>query len=259
MIQRRLWILAAATSLMCQEKPARLTFEVSSIKPSKPSGRGGGIKPLPGGQEYKAESVPVKLMISLMYKIPMRQITGGPGWLDTDLFDVDAKADKSYNLDDLHTMFQNLLADEFKLKFHKEIKEGPVYLLTQDKAGSKMKISESDRFSDIPIQGGPGGVVVGKRVPMQYFSWWFGNGVLQRDERPVIDKTGLDKFYDFTLSFLPELPPGMDFPKENLPPGFLDRPSIFDALRQQLGLKLEAQKGPVEYYVIDHVEKPAEN
>jgi uncharacterized protein (TIGR03435 family) len=104
-IQRGLWILAAATTMMCQENPARLTFEVSSIKPSKPGGRGGGIKPLPGGQEYKAESVPVKLMISLRYKIPMRQITGGPGWLDTDLFDVDAKADKSYNLDDLHTMF----------------------------------------------------------------------------------------------------------------------------------------------------------
>jgi uncharacterized protein (TIGR03435 family) len=92
---------------------------------------------------------------------------------------------------------------------------------------------------------------------MQYFSWWLGNTFLQRDERTVIDKTGLDKFYDFTLSFAPELPP--DFPKENLPPGFLDRPSIFDALKQQLGLKLEAQKGPVEYYVIDHVEKPDEN
>jgi uncharacterized protein (TIGR03435 family) len=259
MIQGRLWILAAATSLMCQENPARLTFEVWSIKPSNPEGRGGGIKPLPGGQEYKAEGVPIKLMISLTYKIPMRQITGGPGWLDTDLFDVDAKADKSYNLDDLHTMFQNLLADEFKLKFQKETKEGPVYVLMVDKSGSKMKVSESDRFSDIPIQGGRDFVITGKRVPMKYFSWWLGTTVLQRDERPGIDKTGLDKFYDFNLSFLSDLPPGMDIPKENLPPGFLDRPSIFDALRQQLGLKLEAQKGPVEYYVIDHVEKPAGN
>jgi uncharacterized protein (TIGR03435 family) len=261
MLKRRLCILAAlgGLPLQAQEKPARLTFEVVSIKPSKAGARGGGIKPQPGGQEYKAENVPVKLMISLMYKIPFRQITGGPGWLDSDLYDVDAKADHSYNLDDLHVMFQNLLADEFKLKFHKEIKEGPVYALMLDKSGSKMKISDSDRFSDIPIQvqGGPFGVINGKRVPMQYFSWWLGNTFLQRDERPVIDKTGLDKFYDFTLSFAPELPP--DFPKENLPPGFLDRPSIFDALKQQLGLKLEAQKGPVEYYVIDHVEKPDEN
>jgi uncharacterized protein (TIGR03435 family) len=250
MIKGRAWMLAAAVGLTTtpllhgQEKPARLTFEVVSIRPSKPGGRGGGIKPQPGGQEYKAENVPVKLMISLMYKVPIRQITGGPGWLDNDFYDVDAKADHSYNLDDLHVMFQNLLADEFKLKFHKETKEGPVYALMLDKSGSKMKINESAQDFEIPIQGGPGGVLIGKRVPMQYLCWMLGQ-MLQRDERPVIDK------------FAPELPP--DFPKENLPPGFLDRPSIFDALRQQLGLKLEAQKGPVEYYVIDHVEKPAEN
>jgi uncharacterized protein (TIGR03435 family) len=71
----------------------------------------------------------VRLMISLMYRMPMQHITGGPGWLDTDLWTVDAKADRPYNTDDLHTMFQNLLADEFELKFHKEIKEGPVYAL----------------------------------------------------------------------------------------------------------------------------------
>jgi uncharacterized protein (TIGR03435 family) len=81
--------------------------------------------------------------------------------------------------------------------------------------------------------------------------------VLYRSERPVIDKTGLDKQYDFKLSFAPDLPPG--FPREKLPPGLLDRPSIFDALSDQLGLKLRAEKGPVEYFVIDHVERPAEN
>ena len=91
---------------------------------------------------------------------------------------------------------------------------------------------------------------------MSYFCWWLGQQ-LQNDERPVIDLTGLDKNYDFTLTFLPLLPP--DFPKENLPPELLDRPSIFDALKQQLGLKLTPQKGPVEYYVIDHVDKPSAN
>ncbi len=230
---------------------------MASIQPSKAGEfAGGGIKPLPGGQEYSAKNVPVKLMIALMYKIPMRQITGGPGWLDSELYDVDAKADHSYNLDDLHVMFQNLLADEFKLKFHKEIKEGPVYALMLDKSGLKMKVNESEQDFKIPINGGRDGMITGKRVPMQYLCWWLGQ-VLQRDERPVIDKTGLDKNYDFTLVFTPDLPP--DIRKEDLPPGFLDHPSIFDALKQQLGLKLEAQKGPVEYYVIDHVERPAGN
>ena len=72
--------------------------------------------------------------------------------------------------------------------------------------------------------------------------------------RPVIDKTGLTGFYDFTLSFLPELPPGFD--KERLPPEMLNRPSIFEALKSQLGLRLEATKGPVEYYVVESVSRP---
>ena len=88
---------------------------------------------------------------------------------------------------------------------------------------------------------------------MEYFCWWLGQ-VLGRDERPVIDRTGLSKNYDFTLSFAPLLPP--DFPREKIPPEILARPSIFDAVREQLGLQLEAQEGPVEYLVIEHVERP---
>jgi uncharacterized protein (TIGR03435 family) len=249
----KLCFLAAALMVHGQDK--RLTFEVASIKPMKPGDRGGGIKPKPAGQGYIVRGAPVKLMINLMYKVPMKQITGGPAWLDTDLWDIEANADHSYNIDDLHTMFQNLLADEFKLKFHKETKEGPVYALMVDKAGVKMKVNESAQDYEIPIGGGPDGVI-GKRVPMQYLCYFLVQ-VLRNDDRPVIDKTGLTGNYDFTLSFAPELPP--NFPKENLPPGFLDRPTIFTALKEQLGLRLEPQKGSVEYYVIDHVEKPAAN
>jgi len=261
MVSRISCLLAAATlvvaaSLVAQDKPARLTFEVASVKPSPPGGRGGGIRAQPGGQRYSAQNVPVKLMISLMYKVPLRQITGGPAWIESDLFDIEAKADHSYSLDDLHIMFQNLLADRFKLKFHKEYKEGAVYTLSLDKSGSKMKVNDSPEPFDFPIQGGKDGVTLGNHVSMQYFCWWLGQ-VLQRDGRPVIDKTGLTGNYDFKLSFVPDLPP--DFPKENLPPGFLDRPSLFDALREQLGLRLQPGKGPVEYYVIDSAEKPSEN
>jgi uncharacterized protein (TIGR03435 family) len=234
----------------------RLTFEVSSIKPTPADARSGGIKALPGGQTYQARGVPVKLIFSLMYKVPMRQISGGPSWLDSDRWDIDAKAAHPYNLDDLHTMFQNLLADEFQIKFHKEVKEGPVYALTIDKSGSKMKLNESPQDFEIPIQGNPSGEIIGKRVPMNYFSWWLGQ-VLQRDSRPVLDRTGLDKFYDFKLSFAPELPPGVD--TSNLPAGMMDRPTIFVALKEQLGLRLDAQRGPVEYYVIDSAVKPAAN
>jgi uncharacterized protein (TIGR03435 family) len=268
MISPQRYFLAATLGLISialvygQEKPTRLAFDVTSVKPSGPPkiGEGGGIRALPGGQEYSARGVPVDLMISLMYKIPMRQITGGPDWIHTDRWDVDAKADHpGYTLDDLHTMYQNMLADEFKLKFHKETKEGPVYALTVDKSGLKMKVNQTPEPFQIPISGGPDGVT-GTRVPMQYLTWWLGQQ-LQQDGRPVINKTGLDGNYDFKLSFLPELPPNFnrDSPPPNLPPGFFDRPNLFDALKQQLGLKLEPQKGPVEFYVIDHAEKPAAN
>lgn len=240
----------------CQEKPTRLTFDVASIRPSQPGLRGGGVKPLPGGNGYTVINIPVKLMISLMYKVPMRQIEGGPDWLNTDSYDIEARIDHAASIDDLHTMFKNLLADRFNLKFHKEVKEGPVYALTIDKSGLKMTENQSGQDLKIPITYGAGGDAVGVRVPLQYFCWWLGQQ-LQRDGRPVIDKTGLDKSYNFTLFFAPELPP--DVSKDSLPPELRDRPSIFDAVREQLGLKLTPEKGPVENIVIDHVERPSEN
>lgn len=247
--------LIFAALLHAQSKPTRLTFEVASIKPTKPGTRGGGIKPLPGGQEYIAQNVPVKLMTALMYWVTFRQIIGGPAWFNTDPYDIDAKADRSYNIDDLHAMFQNLLADDFKLKFHKEVKEGPVYALVVDKPGLKMKVNESEQDFKIPITPGANGINIGTRVPMRYLAWWL-SGVLDGDGRPVIDRTGLTGNYDFTLAFAPPQPPSAPGESSSVEP---NRPNIFDALKQQLGLRLEARRGPVEFYVIDHVEKPAEN
>ncbi len=255
-MQRIFWIVAVVIAPLIPAQ-TRLTFEVASIKPSKPGMPGGGIKPMSAGQGYLVAGAPVRLMMSVMYRVPVSRITGGPGWLDDDLWEVEAKADKAYSPDDLHIMFQNLLADEFKLKFHKESKEGQVYVLTVDKAGPKMKVNDSPQDFEVPIKGGVDGTMIGKRVPIEYLCFWLGSIPLRLDGRPVIDKTGLTGNYDFTLSFLTELPPGIN--QDNLPPGLLDRPTIFDALKQQLGLKLEPQRGPVEYYVIDHVEKPAGN
>lgn len=89
-----LLVLAGSPVAYSQEKPAHLTFEVISIKPVQPDPAHfvAGIEPLPGGQEYRTQAEPVKVMISLMYRIPMRQIAGGPDWLNTDRWDVDAKA-----------------------------------------------------------------------------------------------------------------------------------------------------------------------
>jgi uncharacterized protein (TIGR03435 family) len=234
---------------------AKLSFDVISIHAAKPGEQGGGIKAMPSGQGYVAQNVPVKVMIALMYKIPTRQIVGGPAWLNDEGFVIQAKADKAYNLDDLHAMFQNLLAERFGLKFHVQKKDGNIYALTIDAGGLKMTPNTKPQDFEIPWQGSRDGVT-GTRVPIDYLCWQLGQ-IVQNDERPVINMTGLTGYYDFKLSFLPELPPGID--KDKLPPGFLDRPDIFTALREQLGLKLTAQKGPVSYLVIDHVEKPSEN
>jgi uncharacterized protein (TIGR03435 family) len=151
-------------------------------------------------------------------------------------------------------MFRNLLADEFKLKLRKEVKEGPVCALTVDKSGLKMKRDEDPWDYEETFKTGLDGVTVGKRVSIRHLCYQIER-ILQGSGRPVIDKTGLSGYYDYTLASQPELPPGFD--KERLPAAMRDRPSIFDAVREQLGLKLEAQKGPVTYYVVEHVERPA--
>jgi len=245
-------------SMLFAQQPdprGRLEFDVASIRLSQPGGYQ-AMKANADGAGYTAGYVPVKLMISVMYRIPARQIKGGPSWLEDDRYDVEAKADKKYTMDDLDTMYRNLLADRFKLKFHIETKEGNAYVLTVDKGGSKMKVNDKPQDYEWPIQFSGIGVMNAVRVPMRFLCWNLGQ-FLSHDERPVVDMTGLTGYYDFKLTFLPPtIEPKV---RDTLAQDVLDRPSLFEALRQQLGLKLTAQKGPVQYFVIDHVERPSEN
>jgi uncharacterized protein (TIGR03435 family) len=234
----------------------RLTFDVVAIHPTQAEVQGGGIKPLPNGNGYMAQNVSVKLMMSVMYRIPGQQISSGPGWFNTETFDVQARADGTYSIDELHTMFKNLLADRFGLKFHSETKEGPVYELVVDKSGLKMKADAAGASLNIPILPQGRGKFVGTRVPMEYLCWFLGQ-LGQGDYRPVIDKTGLTDVYDFTLEYMPDLPPSAS--SDDLPPEMRNRPSLQDAVQEQLGLKLVPAKGPVKVYVIDHVEQPSAN
>jgi uncharacterized protein (TIGR03435 family) len=253
-----IFLLAAAVGL-CQVKTdtaPRLEFDVASIKPSKPGADGGGIKPLPGGQTYIARNVPVKLMIKLMFHLTDREISGGPAWLDTDLYDVEAKADRPRSLDELHVMFQNLLVDRFKLQFHKETRILPAYELVVDKSEAKLTENKSPEHFDIPVRPTGFGKLEATHCSMSYFTWILS----QRLDRPVIDQTGLTQFYDFKLEWTPELPPGLAARPDaaaNLPP--TNGPDIFTAVREQLGLKLDSHKGPIEIMIIDHVERPSEN
>jgi|SRR5579862_218478 len=250
----RMMICALAGALACAQTAPPLAFDVASIKPSPPDARGGMIRPRPGGQSYVAANVPLWLMIKLMYKVTDSQISGGPEWMNSDRFDIEARAERPSNIDELHEMFKTLLADRFALKFHTETRELPMLALTVDKSGQKMKLSESQQPFEIPIKPAGRGKVAGERVPMSHLAWFLA----QQLNRPVVDQTGLDAFYDFELEWAPEPPPGLAIPQNELrdrPEG----PDLFSAVRQQLGLKLESQKGPVQVMVIDHVEKPSAN
>ncbi|HEX3744018.1 MAG TPA: M56 family metallopeptidase [Bryobacteraceae bacterium] len=233
--------------------PSRLFFAEASVKQAADGEPAGPVRALQGGEHYTAKAATLRLLIALMYKVPERQIIGGPDWIATEPYDVEASAARGSTLADLHSMFQNLLAARFQLRFHTYVRQGPVYALRVAAGGLKMRVHDGPDEFQYPVARGTDGVIYGSRASMEYFAWWLTLPVF-RDRRPVIDRTGLTGNYDFTLAFAPLLPPG--FPLAKLPPAVRSRPSIFDALRAQLGLELNAEDGPIEYLAIDRAERP---
>ncbi len=153
-------------------------------------------------------------------------------------------------------MFRALLADRFKLRFHRETKEAAAYVLSLEKSGSKLKVSDTKDPSDTPIKPGDRpGVRVGTGVSMSYLCWYLNFNF----DAPIIDKTGLDGFYDFTL----ELPPPSPLPQKLEAPApvadVLDRNTEMISALGRIGLKLKYRKAPVEVFVIDYVERPSDN
>jgi len=240
--------------------PTPVNFEVASLKPSQPGGRGGGIRPAPGGERYLANNIPLKVLITVAYRVKAEQVSGGPDWINTDPYDMNAKAERPSSIEELHTMLQNLLAERFKLQFHRETKELPIYAMTVDKGGPKLQAHEAqsagDPWIDQAVEQFLHIKMKAKFVPMDYFAWRLS----QMLDRPVVDQTNLKGGYDFDLSFTRELPPGLpEGARLNGEPIDTSGPTIFEATREQLGLRLDRQKGPVEIMVIDHAEKAAEN
>jgi uncharacterized protein (TIGR03435 family) len=195
-------------------------------------------------------------------------VVGAPGWADSDSYDIDAKMDSSV-ADELkklkpqdrnlarQRMLQALLADRFKLVVHTETKEFPVYVLTLAKNGPKIREAKAgDTYENgykLP-NGKPSGAgfnsdeegkVSAQGVTTENFAQWLSRQV----GRTVIDKAGLTGRYDFALSWTKD---------EDVSAG-AGGPTILDAIQQQLGLKLESGKGPLEIIVVDHAEKPSVN
>jgi len=262
MHRNAVWVLFAIPLL--GQGPARippdLRFEVASLKPSTGQTPGGGIRPAPGGQRYEATNCPIKLMIQVAYRVKAEQIVGGPGWLDTDRYDMEAKAEKPSTGDELHVMLMNLLVDRLQLKFHQEKRDMAMHALTVGKDGAKITPHQAANAGEPWIDQSQEKFLHMKMTatfaPMDYFAFRLS----QLMDRPVVDLTNMAGGYDFTLAFTRELPPG--FPEGGRINGEepdTSGPSVFEAVKQQLGLELKAQKGPVPVIVIDHAEKPSAN
>jgi uncharacterized protein (TIGR03435 family) len=248
--QRELAVSAVALCLSAAIGLAQPeAFEVASIKPVHYAGGPLRVKAnvLPAGINF--ENVTLRLCIQRAYAVKPYQVTG-PEWINTERYTIVAKAGGPATEERLMRMLATLLADRFKLAFHKEPREIPVYALVVAKSGLKMKESRSEGSE---IDGDSDGLH-GQRVSSGQLA-----GVLRQQlDRPVIDDTGLQGLYDFKLVFDSESnrpgsnPGAADDAAAHDPAG---KPSIFTAVQEQLGLRLEARRGPVEVIVVDHAEK----
>ena len=225
-----------------------LTFEVASVKANTSTDKRGRIE-LNLPDSFTATNLPLLSMISLFYEVPGFKMSGGPGWLSTDRFDISAKADRRITMDEKRAMLRALLEDRFKLKVHRETKEGRIYALVRARSDGALGPNLKRSQCALPC-GEMGGfsLVIGKGMDMK--------SLAQRLEpmmaTTVIDETGLDGRFDLRLTANPESLPGTpsELAKDNA------APSIFTALREQLGLKLEPRRGLLETFVIDNVEHP---
>jgi uncharacterized protein (TIGR03435 family) len=241
---------------------ARPEFEVATIKPSKPEERFSLLVNRSGIMNTTATSL--SDLIKFAYDVHPRQISGGASWMESEKFDVTGKPDTSGipNVNQLKLMVQKLLADRFALTFHREKKELSVYAITIAKGGPKITKEESNP-AGLPGYGGPPlrGFNVRNSTIAEFASIMQANFL----EQPVVDQTGLGTTrYDFILKWTPDPSqrglggPGPE-PNAAPAPDADAPPDLFTAFQQQLGLRLQTAKAPVDVLIIDHVEQPSAN
>jgi len=271
-------IVAVAIPLLPQaggtDKPS---FEVASIKPNN-SGDNRVMFRNTGGGRMTIVGATARMLIQTAYRIRDFQLSGGPGWISSDRFDIEAKAENPSDMtpDRMPLLLQSLLAERFQLKTHSETKDLPTYELVVAKDGAKLKsVPEPPRRTPgappgpPPSPNGPmppgtfrmmRGELVGTAVPLETLT----QALSQLLGRTIVDKTGLMGFFDINLRWAPDQgqlggPFGPQPGGPPPPPPDPSGPSIFTAIQEQLGLRLESSKGQVQTVVIDSIEKPSEN
>jgi uncharacterized protein (TIGR03435 family) len=270
---------AANADRVSAEGQARLEFEVASVKPNASGDVKSAIQPQAGGR-FTATNVTLRQLIRTAYQLEEFQISGGPGWLASDRFDIVAKAegagdhfqaDRSGTPSRGQLMLRALLADRFKLEVHTGSRDLPIYALTLARTDGAFgpQVRRSARDCHAPGTASPTeappcgmrtfpGTIVAGGVTLAEFA----NTLSTLVGRAVHDGTGLTDRFEFTLRWTPDqIPQGFDRKASaiGLPPIDADGPSLFTAMREQLGLKLDSARGPIDILVIDHAERPSEN
>jgi uncharacterized protein (TIGR03435 family) len=268
-------LIPFTASLLLAQAP--LSFEVASIKPAEPGARGSMLMMKTGGG-FQGKNITIKLLIQQAYSVRDFQVSGGPGWMSTEHFDIIAKcAEGTFSDEQTREMMQSLLADRFQLIPKRETKDLPAYSLVVAKGGPKLKEAVEKPSGDGPAEisgiipkptgasigfsGKPKGFVMMGRGQIKADAAAmesFANSLSNALARPVIDHTGLTGRYDIKLDFSPEgqaMPPkdGEEAPADSA------SPSIFTAVQEQLGLKLEATHAPGVVIVVERLEKPSAN
>jgi uncharacterized protein (TIGR03435 family) len=232
-------------------------IEVATIKPTKPDEQGFMLVFRAG--RFQTTNISLSKLLAFSYGVQQKQLIGLPPWADTDKYDIDAKPDTEGTPDkkQLQGMVQKLISDRFRLTFHHDTRDLPVYALSVAKTGAKLTKSEGqDGLPGFGLRGL--GLLSVHSATMSDFAAMMQETVM---DRPVIDQTELAGRYDFNLNWTPDdsqfggMAARMPPPTDNTNPP----PALYTAIQEQIGLKLDAIKAPTDVMVIDHVEKPSEN
>lgn len=240
-------------------RPKFDAFEVATIKPVDPGPKAGRYIIMQGQDAFVAKNYTLSLLIAAAYDLNPRMVLGGPSWVESAKYDILARTPGEVRPthEEQMKMLRGLLADRFKLSFHRQEKVFSIYELEVDKSGEKMKASAAAADAPPSVIS----TVYPQHILMPARNVTMGDfvSILQRAvlDRPVVDKTGLTGRYDFDLTWAPD---ESQFGGE-IPPVPADATSLplFTAMQEQLGLRLEATRGPAEALVIDGVEQPSAN
>jgi uncharacterized protein (TIGR03435 family) len=227
-------------------------FDVASIRLSTDAARKASIGPAPGGKRFTARNMPLLWLITSAYDVSIRQVSGLPDSFSSRSYDIEATCAQPASREQMMQMLQTLIKDRFKLRFRLETKELTAYVLTVAKGGPKLE--ENKDGAGLEAGNSGAGRETYRNFPMPIFA----NILAAHVQDTVVDKTGLTQSYDFKLEFTPDRV-GQAPSDGHEPAPNLDGPSLFTALREQLGLELGRRKIPVELMAIDHIEEPAEN